>query len=62
MKDFWEIAIKCLVFGGEGLGYYKSKPVFVYGVLPNEKVLVRPVKIKSDKISKPTLNHQLLFK
>ena len=47
MKDFWEIAIKCLVFGGEGLGYYKSKPVFVYGVLPNEKVLVRPVKIKS---------------
>jgi len=47
MNDFWEIDIKCLVFGGEGLGYYKSKPVFVYGVLPNEKVLVRPVKIKS---------------
>jgi len=47
MDNFWEIDIKCLVFGGEGLGYYKSKPVFVYGVLPNEKVLVKPVRIKS---------------
>ncbi len=42
----FEVEIENLVFGGEGLGYFNSKPVFVYGVLPREKVIVRPVRVR----------------
>ena len=42
----WRLQIERLVFGGEGMGYYGGRPVFVAGVLPNEEVLVRPVIVK----------------
>ncbi len=43
----FEIKIDQLVFGGEGIGYFDKRPVFVYGVLPGETVLVRPIKVNS---------------
>ncbi len=43
----FEVTIDRLVFGGEGMGYYDNRPVFVYGVLPGETVVVRPVKVNS---------------
>lgn len=43
----FEVEIENLVYGGEGLGYFNSKPVFVYGVLPGEKVRVCPVRVRS---------------
>jgi 23S rRNA (uracil1939-C5)-methyltransferase len=42
----WRLQIERLVFGGEGLGYYGGRPVFVAGVLLNEEVLVHPVIVK----------------
>jgi len=42
----WRLQIERLVFGGEGMGYYGGRPVFVAGVLPNEEVLVRPIVVK----------------
>ncbi len=41
----FEIKIDQLVFGGEGIGHFDNRPVFVYGVLPGETVLVRPIKV-----------------
>lgn len=45
MINEFQIKIERLVFGGEGLGYFNNRPVFVAGVLPGEEVLVRPVRI-----------------
>lgn len=42
----FEITINNLVYGGEGLGFFENKPVFVFGVLPGEKILVRPIKVR----------------
>jgi len=41
----FELTIDKLVFGGEGLGYFERRPVFVVGVLPEEVVLVAPAKV-----------------
>lgn len=46
LPENFEVEIKDLVFGGEGIGHYGDRPVFVFGVLPEEKVLVRPVKVR----------------
>ena len=43
----FEIKIDQLVFGGEGIGHFDNRPVFVYGVLPGETALVRPIKVNS---------------
>lgn len=43
----FEIVIDKLVFGGEGLGYFEGRPIFVVGVLPGERVLVAPAKVSS---------------
>jgi len=43
----FELEISQLVFGGEGMGHFDGRPVFVYGVLPGETVLVRPLKVNS---------------
>ncbi|MDP2586589.1 MAG: 23S rRNA (uracil(1939)-C(5))-methyltransferase RlmD [Candidatus Komeilibacteria bacterium] len=45
MVNEFKVKIERLVFGGEGLGYFDNRPVFVAGVLPGEEVLVRPVRI-----------------
>ncbi len=44
------ITIEKLVFGGEGLGYFNGRPVFVFGVLPGEEVEVVPVKVRKKYI------------
>ncbi len=41
-----KIKIEKLVFGGEGLGYFNGRPVFVFGALPGEEVEVAPVKVR----------------
>ncbi len=41
-----KIKIEKLVFGGEGLGYFNGRPVFVFGVLPGEEVEAVPVKVR----------------
>ena len=41
----FEVVIDKLVFGGEGLGYFEGRPIFVVGVLPGERVLVAPAKV-----------------
>ena len=43
----FELTIDKLVFGGEGLGYFEGRPVFVVGVLPGEGALVAPAKVSS---------------
>ncbi len=43
----FEVKIDQLVFGGEGIGHFDGRPIFVYGVLPGETVLVRPIKVNS---------------
>ena len=43
-KEFL-VTIKRLGINGEGVGYYKRKVVFVPGVLPNEEVVVRVMKV-----------------
>lgn len=55
----FELQIEKLVFGGEGLGYYQGRPVFVFGVLPGERVEVSPIKVNS-KFVKARLNKVLL--
>ncbi len=46
LPEKFEVKIENLVFGGEGLGYFNNRPIFVFGTLPREKVLVRPVKVR----------------
>lgn len=46
LPEKFEVKIENLVFGGEGLGYFNNRPIFVFGTLPGEKVLVRPVKVR----------------
>jgi 23S rRNA (uracil1939-C5)-methyltransferase len=46
--DAREVTIERLVAGGEGLARREGKALFVAGVLPGEKVLVRPVEIRRD--------------
>lgn len=46
LPETFEIEISDLVFGGEGIGHYGDRPVFVFGALPGETVLVRPVKVR----------------
>lgn len=43
-----EVVVERLVPGGEGLARRDGKALFVAGVLPGEKVLVRPVEIRRD--------------
>lgn len=43
----FELKIEKLVFGGEGLGYFEKKPIFVMGVLPGELVKVAPARVTS---------------
>jgi len=45
-KDPWRLKIERLVFGGEGMGYYGGRPVFVAGVFPGEEVMVKPLILK----------------
>lgn len=68
LPETFEIEISDLVFGGEGIGHYGDRPVFVFGVLPGEKVTVNPVKVRRKFIkaelvqvltsSKHRINHQ----
>ncbi len=44
------VKIEKLVFGGEGLGYFNGRPVFVFGALPGEEVEVAPVKVRKKYI------------
>lgn len=39
-----EVNIKRLGMNGEGIGYYDKKPIFIFGALPNETVLVDDIK------------------
>ncbi|MGB0756968.1 MAG: 23S rRNA (uracil(1939)-C(5))-methyltransferase RlmD [Patescibacteria group bacterium] len=41
------LTIEHIVFGGEGMGYFENRPVFVYGVFPGEEVVVAPIKVNS---------------
>ena len=50
----FELSVEKLVFGGEGLGYFAGRPIFVMGVLPGERALVAPVKV-SGKFAKVRL-------
>ncbi len=43
-----ELSVVRLVAGGEGLGFIDGKAVFVPGVLPGERVIVRTVKRRRD--------------
>ncbi|MBN2585342.1 23S rRNA (uracil(1939)-C(5))-methyltransferase RlmD [Patescibacteria group bacterium] len=43
----FEFVVDKLVFGGEGLGYFEGRPIFVVGVLPGERVLVVPARVSS---------------
>ncbi|MEW6442408.1 MAG: 23S rRNA (uracil(1939)-C(5))-methyltransferase RlmD [bacterium] len=42
----FELEVERLVFGGEGLGHWEGRPVFVFGALPGERVRVRPVQAR----------------
>lgn len=44
--DIFDITIEKLVTSGEGLGYYQSRPIYVFGVMPEDQVRVRPVKVR----------------
>jgi len=45
LPETFELTIERLIPGGEGLGHYNGRPVYVFGVTPGDCVRVRPVKV-----------------
>ncbi|MCR4280100.1 MAG: 23S rRNA (uracil(1939)-C(5))-methyltransferase RlmD [Candidatus Komeilibacteria bacterium] len=45
----FELDVVRLVPSGEGMGYHGNRPVFVFGSLPGEKIIVRPVKVSRQR-------------
>jgi len=45
LPETFELTIERLIPGGEGLGHYNGRPVYVFGVAPGDCVRVRPVKV-----------------
>jgi len=46
----FEVKIEKLSFDGEGVGHYNKRAVFVYGALPGETILARPLKKRRNEI------------
>lgn len=46
----FQVKIEKLVFGGQGMGHYEGKTIFVWGALPGEVVKVEVIKKKKDHI------------
>jgi len=47
-KEF-EVVIERMHHTGEGVGRYKNRSIFVFGVMVGERVLVRPIKVSRGK-------------
>ena len=45
LPPHFDVTIKKLVPSGEGLGHFENRRIFVYGVMPEDQVRVRPVKV-----------------
>lgn len=46
-ESIWEVTLERMVHGGEALGFYQGRAVFVEGALPGERVRVHPIAQKS---------------